>query len=363
MKFHISLSATPPRSYRLRRSLFGIATVVGGLLAFIANGAHAQHADVLVQVVDGRLATGSADFDSGAWTLGKRVYSAEFSSISSVNDPGFNALSAGSPSLPAGASALPGSTSLRWDFLPLKIDGSLQNLFYWNGNGATEGEVAFGTLPGPDYRLEVYGRDNIVGVDGAPTFVAGDVINNTTSNGSLHTHRFFYLDSGNQNATTTPADGIYLMSMRLKMTGIDAAQPAYFVFGTPGSTLAALRAAETWVTNREDELAPDFDADFNGDYVVDGADFLIWQRNLGASNALLAAGDADRDGVVGAGDLAVWQEEFELSLESYPGAQTASPANIATHAVPEPGIAVPGVFAFVAVLTRTKGFFGRRSAQ
>ena len=28
---------------------------------------------------------------------------------------------------------------------------------------------------------------------------------------------------------------------------------------------------------------------------VDGADFLIWQRNLGASNALLTAGDADRD--------------------------------------------------------------------
>lgn len=334
---------------------------MGGLLALISNGAHAQHADVLVQVADGRLVTGSADFDSGAWTLGKRVYSAEFSSIFSVNDPGFNALAAGSPSLPAGASALPASTSLRWDFLPLKIDGSLRNLFYWNGNGATEGEVAFGTLPGPDYRLEVYGRDNIVGIDGSPSFVPGDVINNTSSNGSLHTHRFFYLDSGNQNATTIPADGIYLMSMRLRMTGVDAAQPAYFVFGTPGSTLAALRAAETWVTNRQDELAPDFDADFNGDFLVDGADFLIWQRNLGATNALLTAGDADRDGVVGTGDLAVWQEEFGLSLESYPGAPSASSANVAT--VPEPSVAVLGVSAFAALLVRTKGFVSRRSAQ
>ena len=324
---------------------------------------HAQHADVLVQVVDGRLATGGADFDSGAWTLGKRVYSAEVSSIFSVNDPGFNALATGSPSLPAGAAALPGSTSLRFDFLPLKIDGTLQNLFYWNGSGATEGEVAFGALPGPDYRLEVYGRDNIVGVDGSPSFVPGDVINNTGSNGSLHTHRFFYLDSGNQNATTTPADGIYLMSMRLKMTGVDPAQPAYFVFGTPGSTLAALRAAETWVTNREDELAPDFDADFNGDFVVDGADFLIWQRNLGASNALLTAGDADRDGVVGASDLAVWQEEFGLSLESYPGTLTTSPASIAARAVPEPGVVVPGALAFAALLTRAQGFVGRRLAQ
>lgn len=348
MKSHISPGATHPRSYQPRRSLLRFATVVGSLLALMANGAHAQHADVLVQVVDGRLATGSADFDSGTWTIGKRVYSAEFSSVFSVNNPGFNALAAGSPSLPAGAAALPGSTSLRFDFLPLKIDGTLQNLFYWNGNGATEGEVAFGALPGPDHRLEVYGRDNIVGVDGSPSFVPGDVINNTGSNGSLHTHRFFYLDSGNQNATTTPADGIYLMSMRLRMTGIDAAQPAYFVFGTPGSTLAALRAAETWVTNRENELAPDFDADFNGDFVVDGADFLIWQRNLGASNALLTAGDADRDGVVGAGDLAVWQEEFGLSLDSFPGATTILPTQMATHAVPEPSVAVLALIAMAA---------------
>jgi len=326
------------------------------------GNAKAQHADVLVQVADGRLATGSADFDSGAWTLGKRVYSTEFASIFSVNDPGFNALAAGSPSLPAGASALPGSTLLRWDFLPLKIDGSLQNLFYWNGNGATEGEVAFGTLPGPDYRLEVYGRDNIVGVDGAPTFVAGDVINNTTSNGSLHTHRFFYLDSGNQNSTTSPVDGIYLMSLRLRMTGVDASQPAYFVFGTPGSTLAALRAAESWVTNRVDDLAPDFDADFNGDFVVDGSDFLIWQRNLGATNALLTAGDADHDGVVGAGDLAVWQEEFGLSLETFPGAQSKSPASIATHAVPEPSALLLAACG-IAVFVKATGFAGGRTAN
>lgn len=340
--------------YRGRRSLFCSAIVLGGLWALVASDAQAQHADVLVQVVDGRLTTGNAEPDSGEWTLGKRVYSAEFSSIFSVNNPGFNALAAGSPSLPAGASALPGSTSLRWDFLPLKIDGTLQNLFHWNGNGATEGEVVFGAIPGPDYRLDVYGRDNIIGVNGSPSFVPGDVINNTGSNGSLHTHRFFYLDSGNQNATTTPADGIYLMSMRLRMTGVDAAQPAYFVFGTPGSTLAALRAAEAWVTNRADELAPDFDADFNGDFMVDGVDFLIWQRNLGASNALLTAGDADRDGVVGIGDLAVWQSEFGLSLDSFPGATTLSPTQIATHTVPEPNVLVLALIAMAAC--RRPGF-------
>lgn len=329
---------------------------------FVAVDAHGQHADVLVQVAGGRLATGSADFDSGEWTLGKRVYTAEFSSIFSVNNPGFNALAAASPSLPAGATALPGNATLGWDFLPMKSDGALWNLFYWDGLGATESAVEFGELPGSDYRLDVYGRNNIVGVDGSPTVVPGDVINNTNSDGSLHTHRFFYLDSGNQNATTNPVDGIYLMSMRLKMTGLDPSQPIYLVFGTPGSTLAALRAAETWATNRVDELAPDFNADFNGDFVVNGADFLIWQRNLGASNALLTAGDADRDGIVGAGDLAMWQEEFGLSLETFPGVQSTPPASIATHAVPEPSALLLAVCG-IAVLAKATGFTGGRTAN
>jgi hypothetical protein len=299
------------------------------------RSAAAQHADVLVQAVDGRVATGSADFDSGSWTLGRRVFSAEFSSIFSVSNPGFNSLAASSASLPAGAAALPGSTALRWDFLPMKIDGVLSNLLYWHGAGSTEASVDFGDLPGPDHRLELYGRDNIVGVDGSLAVVPGDVINNTSSTGALHTHRFFYLDSGNQNATTTPADGIYLTSMRLSTAGLDPSPPIYIVFGTPGSTLAALRAAESWVTNRVADLAPDFSADFNDDFAVDGADFLIWQRNLGAENALLSSGDADRDGVVGPGDLDVWRDEYGLSLNTFPGV-ASPPSNPASHAVPEP---------------------------
>ncbi len=70
-----------------------------------------------------------------------------------------------------------------------------------------------------------------------------------------------------------------------------------------------------------------FDApssDFNGDSVVDGADFLIWQRNLGTLvNAKGAQGDADGDGDVDNNDLGVWR----LAV----GRPTASPV-----AVPEP---------------------------
>lgn len=327
------------------------ATTLLSLAALVSMTCHAsaQHFDVLVQVVDGRLATGSADVFSDEWSLGRRVYSYEFDSDYAVTDPGFNTLIAASPAMPAGASALPGNAPLGWDFLPMKIDGVLSNLFYWDGAGSGAQDVDFGDLPGPDYKFELYGRTQAGGVNGSPVVVPGDVINITGSNGSLHAHRSFYLDSGNLNTVTTPADGIYLASMRLTMPGLDSSQPIYFVFGTPGSTLAALQAAETWVTNRVDELAPDFNADFNGDFVVDGADFLIWQRNLGASNAFLTAGDADRDGVVGAGDLAVWQEEFGLSLETFPGALSMPPASIATQAVPEPSVAVLAIIAMGAL--------------
>jgi hypothetical protein len=47
-------------------------------------------------------------------------------------------------------------------------------------------------------------------------------------------------------------------------------------------------------------------ADFDQNGLVDGADFMIWQRGLGGA-ASLATGDADRDGLVDGRDLAVWK--------------------------------------------------------
>lgn len=51
--------------------------------------------------------------------------------------------------------------------------------------------------------------------------------------------------------------------------------------------------------------------DFNQDDIVDGADFLAWQRNLGVtSNATLAMGDGNRDTKITALDLDVWKFQF-----------------------------------------------------
>jgi hypothetical protein len=69
-------------------------------------------------------------------------------------------------------------------------------------------------------------------------------------------------------------DGIYLLSMRLRMVGLENALPIFMVFGTPGSTVAALDdAALPWV---EQQL--DLPGDFNKDGVVDAADYVFWRK-------------------------------------------------------------------------------------
>jgi hypothetical protein len=67
------------------------------------------------------------------------------------------------------------------------------------------------------------------------------------------------------------------------------------------------------------------DADFNNDNLVDGADFLIWQRGLGGVGTP-TTGDANGDEQVNGDDLGIWKSQFG----GPPGMMAAS------GAVPEP---------------------------
>jgi hypothetical protein len=60
-------------------------------------------------------------------------------------------------------------------------------------------------------------------------------------------------------------------------------------------------------------LAATAPADFDSSGRVDGGDFLAWQRNVGATNALRSAGDATGDGLVDEADLAAWRTQFTAS--------------------------------------------------
>jgi hypothetical protein len=90
------------------------------------------------------------------------------------------------------------------------------------------------------------------------------------------------------------------------------------------------------------------DADFNDDGVVDGADFLTWQRGVGVADTH-RQGDANGSGAVDAADLAVWQAQFGG------GVSAAATASAAGTAVPEPSAGLTGSLAFIAA-----AFFGLR---
>lgn len=76
-------------------------------------------------------------------------------------------------------------------------------------------------------------------------------------------------------------------------------------------------------------------ADFDGSGVVDGEDFLTWQRGFGTGGAR-AAGDANGDQFVDATDLAIWRSQWGWSAGS-------------PHAafVPEPAAAITALIALL----------------
>lgn len=85
-------------------------------------------------------------------------------------------------------------------------------------------------------------------------------------------------------------------------------------------------------------------ADFDANGVVDGADFLVWQRGFGSPGATKANGDANGDQLVNAADLAVWRGEFGGSGASTPGQLVRGHVRYVTSftvaAVPEPSAIV-----------------------
>lgn len=97
-------------------------------------------------------------------------------------------------------------------------------------------------------------------------------------------------------------------------------------------------------------VAPD--ADFNDDGDVDGADFLLWQRQFGNSVTAFSGADGNGNGVVDAPDLALWQTGF--------GSATAT-GQIAATAVPEPGSILLGGLSGLLLIGRF--VLKRRSRQ
>jgi autotransporter-associated beta strand protein len=91
--------------------------------------------------------------------------------------------------------------------------------------------------------------------------------------------------------------------------------------GTAGPVTTEIASnAGGLLTFRSDEMPPMLigNADFNGDSFVHGHDFLIWQRNIGATGQMNNnLGDADASGVVDGADLDIWRMQFGRGSEIF----------------------------------------------
>jgi hypothetical protein len=79
-------------------------------------------------------------------------------------------------------------------------------------------------------------------------------------------------------------------------------------------------------------------ADFNGDDIVDGKDFLIWQRGFGAGGTA-TTGDANNDTLVNGADLTIWKSQFGTSPATPVAAAVPEPTGVALVAIGLAGLA------------------------
>jgi hypothetical protein len=321
-----------------------IAAVFVAMILVGPEIARAQHLDVLAEQINGQLVTGTADFDSSQWLLGLRAFHRDLSAGTNGlqgNNPGFNAIGAGSADMPAGAQALPAFSDLSWDFLPMTIGGVSRNLFYWNGlnqagmPGTSPSDVTWGPPPTPLYTLSLFDKSNAkYSVNGTNTFVPGGVIDTTASDGFIHRHRFFFIEDNDGNSATQPADGLYLIALRLRMAGLRPSLPVLMVFGTPNSAVAAEDdAAFPWV-----EQATQLPGDYNGDGVVNAADYTVWRDTLGQSASSGLWADGSGNGIVDQADYDLWKTHFgqtaQITFPTISGGGASG--RLGTSGVPEP---------------------------
>jgi hypothetical protein len=258
------------------RSLpFAVAMALASVTTVVVR-AEKVFFDVLVTSTGpgSQLVIGGYDDDDGIGVVPEgqmRVFQAEVSgSISGtaayVSDapgyPGFQAVPQTSLDLPgvmtpAGVyTALAGSTSLTFSFLPITIGADSRNLFFWDGIGAVDfspvgANVVLSLdkigLPDP-WTQSINGGQNSV--------IPGGTIDVTNSAGGIHRHTYAAIakDGG------VPDQGFYLFSLQLQMTGYGPSEALYFVYGALdygniqyGQNLDAFDAAHSlasdWVQN------------------------------------------------------------------------------------------------------------------
>jgi hypothetical protein len=113
----------------------------------------------------------------------------------------------------------------------------------------------------------------------------------------------------------------------------------------PGNVFANLATAATNTAFRGIDFVPTggaspIDANFDSIGVVDGSDFLIWQKGLGvAPPANKSTGDSDLNGAVNGADLSNWRGHFGLAAGGAAAGAIPEPASLGLGLVAMLGLA------------------------
>lgn len=319
---------------------------LGGLV--VAPRAVAQEVDIMVQQSSGQLVIGVAELFNNSFTIPNRVFTRNLLPNFRGADPGFFSLAEGNPLLPA--EALPADTDLYWDFLPMMVDQSVSNLFFWDGlddnqNGLDASDVDF---VHPDNAIFKVINNGTFTADASDQMVTGGLIQTTEFDGSIHKHPAYRVETLN---ATTPLEGVYLVSQQVRMTGVETSEPFFIAFRTSTLGNDALAAAADWLEMNIEMLTspPTLTGDYNGDGMVNIADYTVWRDTLGSTTNLAANGDntGASQGVIDTADYDVWKANFGASLA------TATSGVVAASLVPEPSacllVALAVAFRFVVL--------------
>jgi hypothetical protein len=219
------------------------------------------------------------------------------------NFPGIHALSSANAQgyIPSG---LPTGSIVSFDVL--------SDLKFWGGADP----VAFNQVPsGETLNLSLFSNSLTIGT--GPGFYPGFNVQSVDALGGMHRHLNAELQAG---TNSTPADGIYLFEMRLKLLqsdgtpypGIGSSLPFFLMYENNANNDLAANAyqeAQDWVKTN---LVPF--GDFNRDHHVDAADIPAMLSALTDLKAyksanqlsdfdLLAFGDIDSDGKITNADV------------------------------------------------------------
>ncbi|MCA9240809.1 MAG: hypothetical protein KDA37_11440, partial [Planctomycetales bacterium] len=159
-------------------------------------------------------------------------------------------------------------------------------------------------------------QGNFTGLAGASGFPAGNGTGNGWELGGRQTSSLLnetYL----QDSSTISASASAVSLGAVYNTGLDT-RDLRFNYDLPdGTTIAGYVEYTTGGT-----ALPDF----NGNGVVDAADYTIWRDNLGlSSTATLADGDANGDGDVTQADYLLWRDNYGVTASAIIGLAAATP--------------------------------------